>query len=289
MSGIKGMKFKNKRRKPNSILYYKICEYGCGNKANFKFQNGRVCCSTFGGNCPAKRRIAIKKFKQNVSQIDPITGIKKSKTMALKGAAALRNTIDPATGLTMDIIIRQKIGKIKKESGSAKRAAQKMINQRRNNIDPGTGFDQNKQIALKGKTTRLNDIDENGLNSYDRMWLNSKTVCKKYKETKLYYQSSYEFNFLKIMEEKNLLSKIRRGPTISYSDPIDSTPRTYFPDFLIENTIYEIKSKYSWFMWRQDPQLEKNIAKLDAAKNLGYEVILVLDGIEMHWPVTILK
>ena len=286
MVGIKGMKIKSPRTKPQNIYDGRICDYGCENIAKYEFKNGKVSCSTFGGNCPAKRKIASEKFKKNVSCIDPISGIKKSKLMALKGAETLRNIIDVETGLTMDIILRQKIGKIKKESGSAKRAAKKMIQQRKKNIDPNTNFDQNKQIALKGKETRLNDIDINGFNSYERMWMKSKTLSTQFKETELYYQSLNEYNFLEQNEYR--INDINRGPSINYTDPLDNTPRTYFPDFLIDNIIYEIKSFYSWREWHGKPQKDKNIAKLNATLDYGFEVILVIDGIEMHWPVSIL-
>jgi hypothetical protein len=49
-------------------------------------------------------------------------------------------------------------------------------------------------------------------------------------------------------------------------------------DFLIYNTIYEIKSLWTWNKHGKDLILEeKNKAKLAAAKSAGYDVILILN------------
>lgn len=34
---------------------HKICEYGCGKEAKYKFSNGKVCCSDYFGRCPKRR------------------------------------------------------------------------------------------------------------------------------------------------------------------------------------------------------------------------------------------
>lgn len=34
----------------------KICDYGCGRKANYKFKNGKVCCSSNHQSCPSVRK-----------------------------------------------------------------------------------------------------------------------------------------------------------------------------------------------------------------------------------------
>jgi hypothetical protein len=36
---------------------HKLCEYGCGQEAKFKFSNGKICCSVHVNKCPYKRAI----------------------------------------------------------------------------------------------------------------------------------------------------------------------------------------------------------------------------------------
>jgi hypothetical protein len=63
-----------------------------------------------------------------------------------------------------------------------------------------------------------------------------------------------------------------------YIDPLDNIKRLYISDFIIYNTVYEIKSAWTWNKHGKDMLLEeKNKAKLQAAKDKGYDVILVLD------------
>ena len=103
-----------------------------------------------------------------------------------------------------------------------------------------------------------------------------------YKDTELLYQGTFEYDFLESWESLNginwVVENIKRGPAIWYIDPTDNTERLYISDFLIYNTIYEIKSSWTWNKHGKDMLLEaKNKAKLEAAKLAGYNVKLVLD------------
>ena len=65
-------------------------------------------------------------------------------------------------------------------------------------------------------------------------------------------------------------------------DPVDNTKRLYISDFLIDNTIYEIKSEWTWNKHGDDMELErKNKAKLDECVNQGFKVVLVMNGKEI--------
>ena len=71
---------------------------------------------------------------------------------------------------------------------------------------------------------------------------------------------------------------VKRGPSLWYTDPTDCTQRLYISDFIIDNTIYEIKSGWTWNKHSKDKVLEeKNKAKLTACINQCYNVILVLN------------
>lgn len=116
---------------------------------------------------------------------------------------------------------------------------------------------------------------------------------KRFKNTKIFYQSSLELNW--IYNQYNTLGKeefekrVKNGPIIPYIKP-NGKKSIYKSDFLLnDNTLIEIKSLYTWFSWHGVPQEEINIAKLNAALVAGYEVILVLDGEEIYWPACILN
>ena len=111
-----------------------------------------------------------------------------------------------------------------------------------------------------------------------------------YKDTELLYQGTYEYDFLESWELLNgiewVIEHIKRGPAIWYIDPTDNTERLYISDFLIYNTVYEIKSAWTWNKHGKDIVLEtKNKAKLAAAKTAGYNVKLVLDKEEIDAPI----
>lgn len=140
--------------------------------------------------------------------------------------------------------------------------------------------------ATKAVQTRINDVDENGLNGYDRAFLKGwgKGIeCKKYQETSLYYQGSFELEFLeRKVSELGSAELIKRGPAINYDF---NGPKIYLADFQIGYTIYEIKSQWTWWHTGKDISLLKqNTTKLNAALATGYKVILVLDGEEILWP-----
>jgi hypothetical protein len=103
-----------------------------------------------------------------------------------------------------------------------------------------------------------------------------------YKNTELSYQGSYEFEFLEEIEfDKGIewvVTNVKRGPSIWYIDPTDNTERLYISDFIINDTIYEIKSDWTWNKHGKDLVLEeKNKAKLTACVKQGYNAVLVLN------------
>lgn len=109
----------------------------------------------------------------------------------------------------------------------------------------------------------------------------------KFKDTNINYQGTYEYNFLEKLELDNgkiwLEENVQRGPAIWYQDPVDNVDRLYISDFLINNTIYEIKSSWTWNKHGKDEELEmRNKKKLTSCIDQGYNVILVLNGEEIN-------
>jgi hypothetical protein len=108
-----------------------------------------------------------------------------------------------------------------------------------------------------------------------------------YKNSKVVYQGSYEYEFLEILEERHglqwITEKVVRGPALWYNDPVTDSKRLYISDFQIENTVYEIKSSWTWNKLGKDIELEnKNRAKLAIIIENGYDAILVLDSKEIN-------
>jgi hypothetical protein len=104
----------------------------------------------------------------------------------------------------------------------------------------------------------------------------------KFKDTDLTYQGTYEFEFLEELELEYGLEWIKtnvsRGPNLLYLDPISQSEKLYISDFLIGNTVYEIKSSWTWNKKGKDLDLEKrNKAKLTECIKRNYNVVLVLN------------
>lgn len=100
-----------------------------------------------------------------------------------------------------------------------------------------------------------------------------KIYLKKYKNYDLHYQSSYELDFLNYCNDNNFINHISDyKKSIKYYFKNDK--KVYYPDFFIKkfNLIIEIKSTY-WY----NKFFEKNQAKINHCKMLGYNYILIID------------
>jgi hypothetical protein len=86
------------------------------------------------------------------------------------------------------------------------------------------------------------------------------------------YQGTYELDLLILLKSLNLIDKVQRGSEIEYS--INESKHVYYPDFFLPlyNLIIEVKSCYYYNL-----NLEKNLAKERACRELGYNFLFVLD------------
>lgn len=148
-----------------------------------------------------------------------------------------------------------------------------------------------KTSQIKGHQTRLkNGSYNNTAKKMREYWLKEpwanrlRANFKKYKTTNIPFQGTYEFSFLESLEQKYGLewiqNNVKRGTPLWY-ESATGKKRLYLPDFLIKNTLYEIKSLYTW---KRD--FENNKRKLDEALNRGYNVILVLNKNEFNYTTT---
>lgn len=98
---------------------------------------------------------------------------------------------------------------------------------------------------------------------------------KKFKETDLYYQSSYEYNFLEYCESKNILDKIKNGIVFKYKKST-SNKRYYRSDYIFEEKfVIEIKS--TWIKEKQGGD-KVILSKKRLCNSYGYKFILILDN-----------
>lgn len=104
---------------------------------------------------------------------------------------------------------------------------------------------------------------------YDKM-IKSGYSVKTHKKTGLYYQGSYEKDFLNYCYDNNI--DVIRGERIKYK--FNDKIKYYFPDFfLIEgNLIIEIKSDYYF-----NKNKEQNIAKQNECLNKGFNFMFIIN------------
>jgi len=92
----------------------------------------------------------------------------------------------------------------------------------------------------------------------------------------VYYRSSYELNYCKILDDQKIIYKME-PIRIQYYCTQNECYKIAIPDFLIpeQNLIVEIKSTY----WYNEQQMKD---KLKAYKELGYNFKLILEGNEIE-------
>lgn len=283
--------------KPQIYIGDKLCSYCNVHKAQYLQNNGKLSCGYSGANCIEIRKRAGKAISDNRSEIDPNTGVCKGKILASKIAEIKKTNIDssgknshernainvakikftkidPETGLNVHQRTAKKVSKwYATANGIAFKEKQRTItSSAMKAIDPITGMRESERRSQKAVLTKLNTIDCNGLNGFERStWKNKNSGFV----GGLYYQSSNEKRFLELMSETHALSEFSRGTGIKYV--FNGKEKTYLPDYMHGNKLYEIKSKYTLF-GPNNVYLAQNLAKLDAASSLGYEVYLVVDG-----------
>lgn len=104
--------------------------------------------------------------------------------------------------------------------------------------------------------------------AYDK-YLKSSLKIIKFKGSEIYYQGSYELDFLEKYYEK---VKIENGIGIRYQ--FENTNHSYMPDFYLPdyNLIVEIKSTYTYNL-----HLSKNLLKQEYSIISGHNFVFIID------------
>jgi hypothetical protein len=127
---------------------------------------------------------------------------------------------------------------------------------------------------IKNNPSKDKIIKQKSTDTYIERLKNGNYTVKtyKYKDTKLTYQSSYEYEFLELCENLNILDRINNGNVYIYI--YNMQKHKMLTDFSIED--YEIEIKSSWIMKKQGG-IDKVIAKRDSVEKLGKKYIFILD------------
>lgn len=156
-----------------------------------------------------------------------------------------------------------------------------LINKKFSKIDrPIENIYQSDIIKQKIKKTMVEKYGVENIIQNEKYFyqINFKSYSiKKYKDTDLFYQSSYEFLFLESMEKNNLLTLVKNGLRFNYL--IDCVDHYYFSDFYLPelNTIVEIKSSWTYdkngkdLKLREINQIKKNSVE---SSGLGFNFLI---------------
>jgi hypothetical protein len=141
-----------------------------------------------------------------------------------------------------------------------------------------------EEIKQKKKDTSLKNFGvTHHLKDYDlfQKHLIAQYKIKKYKDTNLYYQGSYEYFFLDKMNGLNLLHEVTNGN--SYEFEWDGESHTYHTDFFFRGENIEIKSGWTYNKNGKDIDLENfNKTKWKSVINSGDKIKILInkDAIE---------
>jgi len=138
---------------------------------------------------------------------------------------------------------------------------------------------QLESIKEKKKDTSLKNFGvTHHLKDYDlfQKHLIAQYKIKKYKNTNLYYQGSYEYFFLEKMDELNLLEEVSSGK--SYEFYWEGGAHTYHTDFFFRGENIEIKSGWTYNKNGQDIDLENfNKSKWKSVTDYGDKIRVLIN------------
>lgn len=106
---------------------------------------------------------------------------------------------------------------------------------------------------------------------FNKSWFKNIRI-KKYKDTDLYYQSSYELEFLELCEANNIIDRISNGNSYKYLTK--EFGHNLLTDFCIDNIEIEIKSSY---ILKKQGGMQVLNAKREAVESAGKRYMFLLD------------
>ena len=129
---------------------------------------------------------------------------------------------------------------------------------------------QSEEIKQKKKDTSMENFGvSHHLKDGDMFLKHQKAQyrVKKYKDTELYYNGSYEKYFLELIEKKGFLNEVQQGQSFEYEH--NGVRHVYHTDFEFKGKQIEIKSGWTYNKNGADKQLQElNESKWKVVKNL---------------------
>lgn len=265
-----------------------LCEYGCNTQAKYVFvTSGKKCCSEHHNSCQTRKILHSTNAKKpqptpiNTDELCDYGCNTQAKYVFMHGKKCCSKHQNSCQGK------RDKFSKLdhtertskslatRTELGITKTSRTKAI---QTMVENGTYQVMRKKMQEYWEHNHQHNHHQN----------NPYCLILPYKTLDLKYQGTYEFEFLEELESEHGLewiqTNVKRGPSLKYIDPTDHNERLYISDFIIENTVYEIKSGWTWNKHGKDMALEqKNKAKLNACIEQGYNVILVLNQVRLKY------
>lgn len=142
---------------------------------------------------------------------------------------------------------------------------------------------QSQELLKKCKESSLKKYgSEHPMQNREVFNKSQKSSCliKKYKNTNLTYQGTYEKYFLELMEEKNLLEKISSGKSYNYI--FENKNHVYYSDYFFDNSIIEIKSTWTYNKNGKDKKLElENETKWQSVRDFDDKIIVLFSKKEI--------
>jgi hypothetical protein len=249
-----------------------ICDYGCGKSAIKLFKSGKWGCAVSPNSCPGvqakKKQFLMDTYGvTNVSQIADVLNKKKETWMKNYGvdnpskAQINKDKIKdawPEVGRKRKETMLEKYGVESYNSTDEFKNCRKVTWMEKYGVDnPTKNTDILEKILLK-----------NSQNDYL-----TKTMVMPSGDTRRYqgFENKVILDLLKSgLTEDDIITGQGNVPHIPYF--FNGNNHRYYPDIYIPklNLIIEVKSKYTWAKYK-----EKNMAKLEATKKMGYNVNVV--------------
>lgn len=244
---LKGIKTIDKDYQSKAIVDVPdgYCQYGCGNKASYVLKNGVHCCSSSANKCPALRIKNSNGLKRKHEEVKKLTG----------NANFYDYQLLPEE--TKKCMSWNK-GHTKQTHSSVKQQSET--------------FHQNLNDGKFKPSWLGRHHTKESLDSLVRGMINSKKFGKcrgRYKNYR--YDSSWELAWIVYHLDNNIPFE-RNYKGYYYISPKDNKRHKYYPDFIIDDTIIEIKG------WVNDVSL----AKINAVKNDYKLKIIMIDKTDIQ-------
>jgi len=249
-----------------------ICDYGCGRPAIKLFKSGKWGCSVSPNSCPGVREKKKQSLMDaygvtNISQIPSVLAKKKEtwmKNYGVDNPSKSQINKDKIKAAWPKIEIKRKETMFKKYGVESYSSTDEFKDRRKATWIEKYGVDNpTKNVEILEKV-----LLKNSQNDYL-----TKTMVMPSGNKRRYqgFENQVILDLLKSgLAEDEIVTGQGNVPHIPYL--FNGRQHRYYPDIYIPklNLIIEVKSKYTWMKYK-----EKNMAKLEATKQMGYNINVV--------------